>query len=144
MQNRGALAMLLFVSLAANVFAVTFWAASATRERMGALRPLSIVTAYRIADRLPEPAAANLRMRLDALQPQFDRELSLYDEALARGAAEMAREPIDAAALTEAIAEARLHRGRIGDLLTEAFVATVSDLPPQVRRRLVERFTDAR
>jgi uncharacterized membrane protein len=142
MQRRGVLATLLLVSLAANVFVVAYWAASSTRDRMGVMRPVPIAMAYRIADRLSEPAASSLKSRLDALQPQFDRELSLYDEALARGAVELARETVEQAALTAAIEEARQHRGRIGDLLTEAFVTTVSELPPQTRRRLVEQFTD--
>ncbi len=142
MQRRGVLATLLLVSLAANAFAAAYWAAAEVRNRMGAIYPVPVTMAYRIADRLPQPASSNLRTRLDSLEPQFDRELSFYDAALARGAAEMARETVDQAALTAAISEARKHRGRIGDLLTEAFVATVADLPPQTRRRLVEQFTD--
>jgi len=144
MQRRGVLATLLLLSLAANVFVLAYWAASTTRARMGVLQPAPVAMAYRIAERLPEPASSSLRARLSALEPELDRERSLYEEALARGAAAMARDTVDRAALAAAIEEARQHRGRIGDLLTEAFVETVAELPAGTRRLLVERFADRR
>lgn len=142
MPGRRALAVLLVLSVAVNVFVVTYWAASATRSRMGLMQPVSMAMAYRIAEHLPEPASTNLKARLDALKSMADHQMSLYSDALARSAAILEQKELDQAALRAAIDEARQHRSRIGDALTDAFVSTVAELPAETRKRLVQRFMD--
>ncbi|MCR5858179.1 periplasmic heavy metal sensor [Mesorhizobium sp. J428] len=142
MPGRRALAVLLLLSVAVNVFVVTYWAASATRSRMGLIQPVPMAMAYRIAEHLPEPASTNLRARLDALKSMADHQMSLYSDALARSAAILEQKELDQAALRAAIDEARQHRSQIGDALTDAFVSTVAELPAETRKRLVQRFMD--
>lgn len=142
MSSRRTLAGLLFLSLAINVFLAAYWAASITRSRMGLMRPAPVSMAYRIAERLPEPASTSLKARLDGLKPEIDRQVSLYNDALARGASQLEQDDLNQVELEAAIDEARNHRGRIGDALTDAFISTVAEQPPETRRRLVQRFMD--
>ncbi len=131
----------LFASLALNVFAIGFAATLFLRPAPAALlNPDPIVLGEKVAAMLPEPARGQLLLRLEAINPVMMERLAVYSDALAETATLLEADTIDSAALTTAIAEARSARADIGEQLTTAFVATVAELPPEVRRQLVRRF----
>lgn len=133
--------IVLFASLALNVFgiayATTLWMRPAS---LALLNPNPIALGQRVADMLPEPARANLLTRLKAINPVMVSRLLDYSDVLVETATLLENDVVDQAALAAAIARARAARGEIGDQLTDAFVATVAELPPDLRRQLVRRY----
>lgn len=131
----------LFASLALNVFVIGFAAALFMRPLPAALlNPDPIVLGEKVAAMLPEPARGNLLLRLEAVNPVITERLADYSDVLIETATLLDADVVDSAALTAAIAEARSARADIGEQLTAAFVGTVAELPPEVRRQLVRRF----
>jgi uncharacterized membrane protein len=131
----------LLISLAANIFAATYAFTAWNQDPAPRLLdPAPLSTGYRIADALPAPAGLELRNRLETITPSIDEKLTGYRVALAKAAALLTQPTVDAKALGALIGEARAQRNGIGDLLTEAFVATVSRLPVEDRERLIARF----
>lgn len=102
--------------------------------------PMPPVMLDALAARMPAEGAAVLRETLGANRPLLERERAGYLAALDRAARLIEADAVDAAALAVAVAEARGHRGRMGDVYLEAFVAMIAALPADRRRALVARF----
>lgn len=133
--------IVLVASLALNVFAVGFAATLWMRPAPAALlNPNPVALGQRVADMLPEPAKAQLLLRLEAIKPVIEDRLGVYSDVLVEIANLLDKDVIDQNALAAAIARARSARADIGDQLTDAFVATVSELPREVRQQLVRRY----
>lgn len=93
-----------------------------------------------LATRLPGEAGKLLGDRLEANRPALEAERAGYRAALERAAELIEAESVDTDAVKAAIAEARAHRGRMGDVYVDTLVEMLAALPQAQRRTMVERF----
>jgi len=141
MRSSVALAVALALSMALNAVLVGY-GYTLYRFRPFALLadPVPPAMLETLAARMPTDGANALRDTLETNRPLLDRERAGYRAALDRAARLIEADAVDPAALTAAVAEARAHRGRMGDVYVDAFVAMILALPADQRRALVARF----
>lgn len=143
------LRLILGVSLALNLFLLAFVAGQrwrAHRLEMLAVQPGLVLqepvaadpeaALARVSDTLPPADAAILRTAVIARLGTLLEARRGFLAAVERARAEIARDPVDPAALQAAIAEARRERQRFGPVLESLLVETVPRLSPEGRRAL--------
>lgn len=141
------LRLILGVSLALNLFLLAFVAGQRWRavqlERMVAIpapeaqiSPDPEGALARLGGVLPSADAAILRQAIAARLPELGAIRRDFAAAVDHARVEMARDPVDPAALGQAITEARRQRMRFGPVLESLLVETVPRLSPEGRRAL--------
>lgn len=134
-------AMLLIGSLCVNVALGAFVAAQlfkAGPSRAAQMNPQRLVAL--LEQRLPPDDAAHLREVYQAKESDLAAARAAHQRARFHTLSLLAAPELDKEALRTAIADTRVQRQRIGDILTDIIETTFERMNPQTRRNLVLRF----
>jgi uncharacterized membrane protein len=126
-------AIVFWLSLVLNAFLVsaiaTHWLAPAPPAHEPVDRPVA-----RLIAKLPPADAGVVREAQRSLRPQLAAAHAQYERALAAAGSVVAREPLDAAAVTQALDEVRRGRQAITDVRVQLYAQVIPRLSAEGRR----------